>query len=315
MMSASSHFPLGQFAFKRGQLDRAAHLRDDAAHIEAMANDPRGWCYVIHREGLVLTKSGEALDPRLSPQTAKAIGVEPLAIFLGLRGDAPIFGYALGADAAARLEGHGELVVNDLRAMATQGLLPHEDLAPLAEAKSLVGWHNRHRFCANCGALSNPSSAGWRRDCPSCNAQHFPRTDPVVIMLVTDGDSCLLGRSARFVSNMWSCLAGFVEPGESIEDAVRREVREEAGILCDDVRYFASQPWPYPSSLMIGCTARALTRDITIDPAELEGARWFTRDEIALMLRREHPEGLGAPNPFAIAHHLLADWNETRSGA
>ena len=181
------------------------------------------------------------------------------------------------------------MALADLRGSATQGLLSHEDLAPLGEAKSLFQWHNRHRFCANCGAASTVASAGWRRDCASCKSQHFPRTDPVVIMLVTDGDNCLLGRSARFAPNSWSCLAGFIEPGKSIEDAVRREVLEETGIRCAEVNYFASQPWPYPSSLMIGCTARALDTEITIDPAELEGARWFSSSEIATMLKREHP--------------------------
>jgi NAD+ diphosphatase len=138
--------------------------------------------------------------------------------------------------------------------------------------------------------------------------EHFPRTDPVVIMLVTDGERALLGRSGRFVANSWSCLAGFVEPAETIEEAVQREVREEAGIRCDDVQYYKSQPWPFPSSLMIGCTATARTVEITVDRTELEDARWFERDEVALMLRRQHPEGLVAPTPIAIAHHLLGRW-------
>jgi NAD+ diphosphatase len=191
-----------------------------------------------------------------------------------------------------------------------QGLVAPEHLPPLAEAKAMLAWHARHRFCANCGAPTDPIEGGWKRECPACKAEHFPRTDPVVIMLAVEGERCLLGRSARFASAMWSCLAGFVEPGENIEEAVRREVHEEAGIACGRVAYFASQPWPFPMSLMIGAHAEALTTDIKVDRAELEGARWFERDEVALMLLRRHPDGLGTPPPVAIAHHIIRAWVE-----
>jgi NAD+ diphosphatase len=174
----------------------------------------------------------------------------------------------------------------------------------------MLHWHARHRFCANCGAPTAVVQGGWRRDCAACAAEHFPRTDPVVIMLATADDQCLLGRSRRFVPHMWSCLAGFVEPGETIEQAVRRETQEEAGITCGRVSYFASQPWPFPMSLMIGCHAEALDRDIAIDPNELEDARWFSRDEIAAMLMRRHPDGLTTPPPIAIAHHIIRAWIE-----
>jgi NTP pyrophosphohydrolases containing a Zn-finger, probably nucleic-acid-binding len=168
-----------------------------------------------------------------------------------------------------------------------------------------MDWHRRHGFCANCGVRTASASGGWRRDCTACGAQHFPRTDPVVIMLSVRGDRCLLGRQARFAPGMYSCLAGFVEPGETVEDAVRRETMEEAGIRTGRVRYLASQPWPFPSSLMIGCLAEALDDDLVVDEIELEHARWFTRAEVGAMLRGEHPDGLTAPLPFAIAHHLL----------
>jgi len=158
------------------------------------------------------------------------------------------------------------------------------------------------------------SQGGWKRDCPSCKAEHFPRTDPVVIMLVTHGDKCLLGRQKQFPAGMWSCLAGFVEVAETIEDAVRREIFEESGIRCTDVSYYMTQPWPYPSSLMIGCSARALNEDIVVDRTELEDARWFSRPDALLMLKREHPDGLAGPHPFAIAHHLLGRWLQTASG-
>jgi NAD+ diphosphatase len=189
-----------------------------------------------------------------------------------------------------------------------QGLVAPEHLPPLAEAKAMLQWHMRHRFCANCGAPTAPACAGWKRECPACKVEHFPRTDPVVIMLAIDGERCLLGRQTRFVASTYSCLAGFMEPGETIEDAVRRETREEAGIVCGRVRYFATQPWPFPMSLMIGCHAEATSTTITIDREELEDARWFDRSEAAAMLMRKHPDGLITPPPIAIAHHIIRAW-------
>jgi NAD+ diphosphatase len=229
---------------------------------------------------------------------------------LGFLDGVPRFGLGIGKEAAEALKARDDFLVTDLRSIAVQGLVAPEHLPPLAEAKALLAWHARHRFCSNCGAPTDVVEAGWKRECAACKTEHFPRTDPVVIMLGVRGDRCLLGRSARFASAMWSCLAGFVEPGENVEEAVRREVREEAGIVCGRVAYFASQPWPFPMSLMIGCHAEALTDDITVDPAELEGARWFDRDEVALMLLRQHPDGLGTPPPVAIAHHIIRAWVE-----
>jgi NAD+ diphosphatase len=149
---------------------------------------------------------------------------------------------------------------------------------------------------------------GWKRECASCKTEHFPRTDPVVIMFVNSGEKALLGRQKQFMPGMYSCLAGFVEAAETIEDAVRREIFEEAGIRVTDVNYYMTQPWPYPSSLMIGCTARATNEDIVVDRTELEDARWFDRAELELMHKRKHPDGLFAAHPFAIAHHLIGQW-------
>jgi NAD+ diphosphatase len=235
-------------------------------------------------------------------------------IFLGLIDGAARFGIGLPPQTAEALKARDDLLVTDLRSIAVQGLTDPEDLPPIAEAKAMLGWHARHRFCAHCGAPTQVVDAGWRRDCPSCHAQHFPRTDPVVIMLAIDGDRCLLGRSPRFAPTMWSCLAGFLEPGEAIEDAVRRETLEEAGIACGRVKYFASQPWPFPSSLMIGCHAEAITRDIVVDHAELEDARWFSKDEVTAMLLRRHPDGLTTPPPLAIAHHIVRAWVKDEIG-
>jgi NAD+ diphosphatase len=229
-------------------------------------------------------------------------------VFLGLLDGAPRFGVGLTRDTAEALKTRDGFHVTDLRSIAVQGLVAPGHLPPIAEAKAVLHWHARHRFCSNCGAASRVVQAGWRRDCPQCNAQHFPRTDPVVIMLAIDGDRCLLGRSPRFAPTMWSCLAGFVEPGEAIEDAVHRETLEEAGITCGRVTYFRSQPWPFPMSLMIGCHAEALTSEIVVDRDELEDARWFSRDEAIAMLQRCHPDGLTTPPPVAIAHHIIRAW-------
>lgn len=185
--------------------------------------------------------------------------------------------------------------------------LSARDAELAAVARAVLGWHRSHRFCAACGAESQMVMAGWQRSCPSCNTQHFPRTDPVVIMLITRGNSVLLGRSPGWPEGMYSLLAGFVEPGETVEAAVRREVFEEAGIRVGEVGYLASQPWAFPSSLMIGCAGLAENSEITLDPNELEDAAWFTREEIAQAFAGEHPM-LQPARKGAIAHFLLWNW-------
>ena len=204
------------------------------------------------------------------------------------------------------MKGRNDLLVTDLRSIAVQGLVAADDLPPIAEAKAVLHWHVRHRFCPNCGAATRLICGGWRRDCPQCKAEHFPRTDPVVIMLAIDGDRCLLGRSPRFVPTMWSCLAGFVEPGESIEDAVHRETREEAGITCGRVVYFASQPWPFPASLMVGFSATAAPTEVPRADEELEDVRWFSRDDIANGMA-------GLPPSQSVSYRLIEDWYDSGS--
>jgi NAD+ diphosphatase len=309
----SSAFPLGRPAFVGNSIDRAAHLRGDDAKLMALEERSDARAYVVHRDSLVVKHDDGGPRALLSINEAVSLGANPGTIFLGLRDGAALFGMGIGAPAAEKLIGRSDAALTDLRGMAMQGTVPPEQLSVVAMAKSLVSWHQRHGYCANCGTRTAMAQGGWKRDCPNCKAEHFPRTDPVVIMLVTAGDKCLLGRQKQFPQGMYSCLAGFVEAAETIEDAVLREIFEESGVRCTEVSYYMTQPWPYPSSLMIGCTATAVTEDITVDRTELEDARWFSRDEAALMLNRQHPDGLAGPHPFAIAHHLVGRWLEQHS--
>lgn len=299
--------PLG---YADGIIDRAAELRYDPRAIAALEADGRARTFVISDELVIARKGAPFNDPAFSMALAGALAPKQEQVFLGRNGGTALFAIAIDPDAAEALKSRTDLLVADLRSMTTASLVAPEHLPPLAQAKALLAWHGRHRFCAKCGAPTLPVQAGWRRDCPACGAEHFPRTDPVVIMLAIYGECCLLGRQPRFAKGMWSCLAGFVEPGETIEDAVRRETLEEAGIVCGRVAYFASQPWPFPMSLMIGCHAQALTTELKIDRSELEDARWFERGEVAAMMLRRHPDGLTATHPHAIAHHIIRAWLE-----
>jgi NAD+ diphosphatase len=304
----STLFPLGQPAFISNTLDRAAHLRFNDEKLFALENKRDSRAYVIYRDSLVMKKDGDNLRALLTIDEALKFGANPGTIFLGLRDGAAVFGMGISPDASEKLLGRDDVAVSELRGMAMQGVVPPDQLSAIAQAKSMVSWHQRHGFCANCGTKSAMAEGGWKRVCPSCKTEHFPRTDPVVIMLVEKGDKCLLGRQKQFPPGMYSCLAGFVEAAETIEDAVKREIFEESGIRCTDVTYYMTQPWPYPSSLMIGCSAHAISDEIVVDKMELEDARWFDRDEAMLMWKREHPDGLAGPHPFAIAHHLLGRW-------
>ena len=309
-MSANHPFPLGEPGFVTHPIDRAAHLRSNDDKLFALETHKDARAYVIHRDSILVTQGADGPRALLTLDEARKFGANPGTIFLGLNDGAAIFGMGIAAAAAEDLMGRKDVAVENLRAIAASGAIAPRELSTVAMAKSLVTWHQRHGFCANCGTRTSMKEGGWKRDCPQCKAEHFPRTDPVVIMLVTDGEKCLLGRQAQFPPTMWSCLAGFVEAAETIENAVKREILEESNIQCTDVTYYMTQPWPYPSSLMIGCSARATSTDIIVDKSELEDARWFTRDEAVAMLNRTHPQGLTGPHPVAIAHHLLANWIE-----
>lgn len=196
----------------------------------------------------------------------------------------------------------------DLRTLAMQGALSNADLSLYAMARGLAAWHVGTRCCGRCGGHTNMRDAGWRRRCWACGQEHFPRADPAVIVLITDGDRCLLGHHRRYGHKFYSTLAGFVEPGEAIEATVRREMREETGVEIGEVTYLASQPWPFPHTLMFGCWAEALTTEITLEEEELIDAKWFTRDDVRAMLEERHPEGYTVPGPHSIAWALITSF-------
>jgi NAD+ diphosphatase len=309
MPSAYDLGPKPRLGYTQSPIRRAAELRLKKVEVDALAARSDAGAYVIGGE-MIIAKASELNDPLFTVAEAAALGETAETVFLGALDGAGRFGIGITPQAAEALKSRTDLLVTDLRSIAIKGLVAQDHLPPIAEAKAMLHWHARHRFCSNCGAPTNVTQCGWRRDCPQCKAEHFPRTDPVVIMLAVKGDQCVLGRSPRFVPNMWSCLAGFIEPGEGIADAVRRETREEAGIDCGRIKFFDAQPWPFPTSLMIGAHAEALSEKIVVDKDELEDARWFSRDEVASMLMRKHPQGLTCPPGVAIAYHIMRAWVE-----
>lgn len=276
-------------------LDRADHLRAD----------PDGLAPYMNWKARVLKLDG--LEPVLTPARALEWGTladcDPDAelLFLGLADGRGYF--------AAVPEGHSNGAARmSAPARAAMAALGADDLETFAMARSMVDWHARHRFCAQCGAPTQIAKGGWQRTCGSCKAEHFPRVDPVTIMLVECDGQLLLGRQPNFPGGFYSALAGFVEPGETIESAVRREVLEEAGVAVRDVSYCSSQAWPFPSQLMIGCHAFADDPAITIDTTELEDARWFTRQDVADAMAGRDSASFTPPPSMAIAHHLIRWW-------
>ncbi|MDO5631004.1 MAG: NAD(+) diphosphatase [Paracoccus sp. (in: a-proteobacteria)] len=295
-------------AFAGGGLDRAAHLRAGDGWQRGMRLLPvwRGKLLVGADGGLHLLNPGH---PALS-------GAEP-PLFLGLADGQPVAAVDISAWTPPSLPELGLFfdpteqvhpLIPDARFVELRGVM--QTLPPLhaeiaATARALTGWHATHRFCANCGQPSQPVQSGWQRQCPACNASHFPRTDPVAIMLIRHGGRVLVGRSPGWPDRMYSCLAGFIEPGETIQAAVRREVAEETGITVGAVQFIANQPWPYPSQLMLGCVGEAETDDIQLDAAELEDARWLDAGELAAVIAGTHPH-ISAPRQGSIAGWLLS---------
>ncbi len=289
-------------AYTGSPLDRAGHRREDADWIAAAFAAPGSLFAPVWRARSLMrgVEAGAPEGVLLGGMAAESLrnAGGPWA-FLGLWDERPVFAIDVSQEEAPPVSADAGSFT-DLRAVA--GLLPPGEASVLAHARGMMHWRVKHRFCGICGSGMEARSAGNALTCPGCGAQHFPRTDPAVIMLVVRGDQCLLGHSVRFPQKMYSTLAGFVEPGESFEEAVRREVMEEAGIAVGQVVYHSSQPWPFPSSIMIGFHAEGLSESITIDPEELQDARWFSRAEL------RDPQGFGLPRADSIARRLIEDW-------
>lgn len=316
--------PSSLTGYATNALDRLSARRDDPAFIAELMADPETRWFVIGRDRPALKPQDGGPEPLFTLDEVRSLGRVRDNVLLGRDGERAYFAALLddGAILAREIADEGafidtrqlvisarpDVLLQDLRAITMEGALPAHQIGALGQAKSLLYWHARHRFCSMCGGRTEVAAAGYRRDCQACGSQHFPRTDPVVIMLAVRGEECLLGRQPRFNKGMYSALAGFLEPGETIEAAVRREILEESAIEIGAVAYHASQPWPFPSSIMIGCIAQALSKTIEIDRTELEDCRWFTRGEVESMFARTHPGGCLAPNRAAIASHLLRAW-------
>jgi len=293
-------------------LDRAGEQRSDPAFIAAQRVDPRA-SLVLFAEGqpLLADHAGGADRPglglvRLNLAAAGLVGAAEPPIFLGLEASGPLFAAAARPGfrlAGTPLEGLGGF--EEVRMIA--GAMHHGEAGIAGLAKSLLDWHGRHGFCARCGARTEMADGGAKRRCPSCAAEHFPRVDPVAIMLAVCEDRCLLGRQKNWPSGFFSALAGFIEPGESLEEGCLRELREEAGVIAQRPRYLFCQPWPYPSSLMLALIAPTDRFDCRPDAQEIEELIWVTRTEARAMLAGAHPS-VRCPGPHAIAHHLIKAW-------
>ena len=282
-----------KIGFTGAGLDRADALRLDEARLAELA---------AHSDALLLSLSG--FDPELDADGRlvweRLSGTEAgeALIFLGLRGDLPLF--------APLVRGEAGRPAWSISALLDR--MHAEDAAIWGGARTLLEWHGRHLFCGRCGSLTRAFRGGWGRSCPNCGLEHFPRVDPVVIMLAEYGGRVLLGRQPRYPPGRYSALAGFLEPGESIEEAVARELFEEAGIVVGEVRYVASQPWPFPGQLMIACIASALSDRVTLDMNELEDAFWVDRAGVAAALCAAPDAPFLAPPDYAIANTLLRHW-------
>ena len=288
----------GQIGFTGAKIDRADLVRTNTEELNAAMNSPFSRLLRLH-----------GLDPQVEPDGTLSWGTlleadaDATLLFLGILD---------GKHCFAAMPPVGTPI--DARSRAVWRVLPllrPEEAALYGAARSLIDWHARHGFCAVCGSPTQIFRGGWGRKCPSCNAEHFPRVDPVVIMLAEYEGKLLLGRQPQYPPGRYSALAGFVEPGESLEEAVARELMEEAGVIATSVRYVASQPWPFPSSLMMGCHAIVSSDVLTIDTTELEDAIWVDRAGVVAAMNGEEGAPFVAPPPYAIAYNLLEYWLST----
>lgn len=286
--------------------DRADQFRSDQSWVEAKLEDANTKIVLFVGDRPAVDVSGK--QPCLDYRSAITCGQEtswqnPVLLNLDDQ-ERATFAVQLPPEAENSIASN-EIKLIDLRSLAMQACLPDGQLGMLAQARSILQWHAFHKFCANCGVKTARKDAGYRRKCPSCERDHFPRVDPVVIMLVRHENKFLMGRGANFPQGSFSALAGFVEPGETLEDATRRETFEETGVEIGEVQYMMSQPWPFPSTLMIGMLARAVSTKIVLDTQELEEARWFGFDEIDQMMNHTHPKELSLPSTMSIAYQMM----------
>jgi NAD+ diphosphatase len=296
--------------FSGNPLNRVSEKRTDTAWVAAKRRDPSSLIFPMWRLQPFILGTEKAAPPLeiglVRPEIADELGLDDaISVFLGLDGERGMF--ALDISEISNPTRTGPLAgLGHFRDARTAGsMVSIKDAAIIAQAKAMIDWHQRHGFCPKCGTPTKLMDAGYRRLCDACKAEHFPRTDPVVIMLATHGEECLVGRGKQFPAGMFSALAGFIEPGETIEEAVRRELMEEANVQVGEVTYYATQPWPFPSSLMIGCFAKADRREARADENELAEVRWIERSVARELIDGRRVDGIMVPPPIAIAHHLI----------
>jgi NAD+ diphosphatase len=294
-------------------LNRASEKRTDPGWIESKRRDPSSLVLPLWRLEPFLLGSKRSRPPvelgLLSLEQLQGLAIsDASSVLLGLHGERALFALDVSeASESTTTDALGHLGYFCEARTASQ-MISYENAALVAQAKALIDWHQRHGFCPRCGAATQIMDAGYRRLCPTCKAEHFPRVDPVIIALASFEEVCLVGRGKQFPPQMFSALAGFVEPGETIEEAVRRELMEEASLKVGDVTYYATQPWPFPSSLMIGCFAKAESMEARADDNELAEVRWIERGRARELIEGREVDGLRLPPPIAIAHHLIRTW-------
>lgn len=308
LFDAPEREPSQAIGFAGNIIDRQSEKRSEEDIPNALA-DPQAKLMLMRAGRILLKLNGDTFEPYFKVDEAAAYAPAfDQVVLLGSNDESPVLAVPGSFDPEALPE---TVKAIDYRSVNVQGLIDPAALGAMAQGAALLAWHASHGFCSKCGVKSEIRAGGYRRHCPNCGTDHFPRTDPVAIMLAVTEERCLLGRGPHFAPGMYSALAGFIEPGETIEAAVRRETLEESGIRLGRVVYYASQPWPFPYSLMIGCFGEALNEDISFDSTELEDCRWFTRPEVRAILAGDKSSGIFVPPKAAIAHHLIRAWAES----